>query len=137
MASFTMKAAAIYAATNAATIAPIAAVTSGLMVSLSDLKDMAGPSGIAVAAALLGVIARWLYFRIPKHIIWREFIASPIMAFVFASSWPPVLQSYLGAVGPDGPQVMGFVIGMFGPLVVGFFNDFLSSVRARKKGEQA
>jgi hypothetical protein len=105
------------------------------MPSIVDIKTALGPSGVAALAAMVGVTARWFWFKLSFQVIWREYIAAPLTSLLFASFWPPRLTEVLGDPANSGPQIIGYLIGMFGLLVVTWVSDFFTE-RKRAREEQ-
>jgi len=130
----------MYLAAQAAIIAakkawlPPIAVAIYATASVTGWKAAIGPEGVAALAALFGVGARWLWFKLAFTTIWREFLAAPLTAVIFATMWPKIVADQLGEAGDSGPQIMGFLIGMFGLLVVSYVSDFLTAYKI-KRGE--
>jgi hypothetical protein len=112
-------------------VLPVALVFMS-QIGFADVQNFLGATGVAAVASVLGVLARWFWFKLRFQNVWREFIAAPITSIVFASTWPPVLETWIGASANNGPSIVGFVIGLFGFVAVTWVNDFFTSMKQRE-----
>lgn len=79
---------------------------------------------IAAGAAVLGQLARWLWFSLKLRDGLVGLIVLPIAAFFVARFHPPILDSIIGNMSPENyAGLLGFALGMFPTAIGGYIQD--------------
>lgn len=129
-----LKAGAAVATKNAATTAT-AAVVATVPFWFTTASNYLGVFGVAAFSAFVGAACRWAYFQLSLRAGITGMIISPILAFVFAQTKIPLLETLIGTLPIEtAPMINGFIIGVFGLLVLGYVSDFIEAYLKKKAG---
>ena len=141
--------AALVAAKNALVLAPVQAVVGAVTIAATSIvTEVQGadpyilfgslaPRLVAMAFAVIGALWRWHRFRLSSRIGMSGCAFSMVLAFIIGDGQVPYADFLTKQIAKESiPMMNGFLMGLFGLLLVTGVQDFMAAYRA-KKGEQA
>src|SRR5574337_969214 len=137
-------AAAAVAAKNVAILVPAQAaaglaafaVDSAMSPNLSveGLSTLLGPRLVAMIFAVIGAFWRWHRFKLSFHMGVSGCFFSTTLAFIIGDGQVPYADALTKNISRESiPMMNGFLMGLFGLLLVTGVQDFMSAYRAAKK----
>ena len=95
------------------------------------------PRLVAMAFAVIGALWRWHRFRLSSRVGMSGCAFSMVLAFIIGDGQVPYADFLTKQIAKESiPMMNGFLMGLFGLLLVTGVQDFMAAYRA-KKGEQA
>lgn len=106
--------------------------------SVEDVSEFLGPRGMAVVFALIGAGWRWHRFRLSMHMGMSGCVFSMVLAFIVGEGQIPYADAITKNLSSTSvPMMNGFLMGLFGLLLVTGVQDFIAAYReGRKAGAQ-
>lgn len=94
-----------------------------------------GPRGIACVFALFGAVWRWHRYRLSFRQGTSGCAFSIVLAFIIGDGQVPYADMLTAGIAKESiPMMNGFLMGLFGLLLVTSVQDFMTAYRARKEG---
>lgn len=140
--------AVVFAVKNALTLAPVQAAVGGVTFLVSSMSASIdgflpgtffgplGPRLTATGFALIGALWRWHRFKLSTHAGVSGCVFSMVLAFIIGDSQVPYAEAFTQSIAKESiPMMNGFLMGLFGLLLVTGVQDFMSAYRGKKEGD--
>lgn len=112
-----------------------AALTTGPSAySVEGFSLWLGPRGIAVVFAMIGALWRWHRYQLNFRQGTSGCAFSTVLAFIIGDGQVPYGDMLTAGIAKESiPMMNGFLMGLFGLLLVTGVQDFMAAYRARKE----
>lgn len=95
-----------------------------------------GPRGIAVVFAMVGALWRWHRYQLSFRQGTSGCMFSIVLAFIIGDGQVPYADALTAGIAKESiPMMNGFLMGLFGLLLVTGVQDFMAAYRARKEAQ--
>lgn len=117
-----------------ATAAFTAVTSTPATFSVEGVSMMLGPRGIAVVFAMIGALWRWHRYQLNFRQGTSGCAFSTVLAFIIGDGQVPYADMLTAGIAKESiPMMNGFLMGLFGLLLVTGVQDFMAAYRARKE----
>lgn len=106
--------------------------------SVVDVSDFVGPRVVASTFAVIGAFWRWHRYRLNIHSGISGCAFSVVLAFIVGDGQVPYIDALTKNIARESiPMMNGFIMGLFGLLLVTGVQDFIAVYRGSRKAGDA